>query len=125
MSHVLSVAKAEVLSTKATILTIVATLAALGVGLGLFGPHIEGTIIACTTSGIVVVGLISNAIHTGKIEPSAFVAAIVGLGAQVLILIVAFGLISNATASHVLAIVSAVVIAAAQIAHALVSRQVA
>ncbi len=125
MSSALAAVKVEASSAKATILAVVTALVGLGVGLGLFGPHVEGIIIACTTDGIVVVGLITHAIHSGKIEPSAFTTAVLALVGQVVVLFVAFGVITNATASHVLAIAAAVVFAAAQVVHALLSRQVA
>ncbi|HEY1690047.1 MAG TPA: hypothetical protein VGF95_14425 [Solirubrobacteraceae bacterium] len=125
MSFVRTAVQAEASSKTAMILAVVTALAGLAVGLGIFGPHIEGVIIACTTDGIVVVGLIANSIHTGQIEPSAIATAVLALIGQVVALIVAFALISDATASHVLAIAASVVLAGVQIAHALWSRNIA
>ncbi len=124
MFRALTAVQAEASSHVATILAVVTSIAGMFVGLGLIGPHVEGIIIACTTDGIVVVGLITNAIHSDRIEPSAFITSVIALVTQILMLIVAFGFISNATASHVFAIASAVVIAVAQVAHALLSRAV-
>jgi hypothetical protein len=119
-----SLPKAASVSVTATILTIVGTIAALAVGLGIFGVNVEGIIIAITSDGVIVVGLIANSIHSDSIEPSAFAAAVMALVGQAVALLVAFAWVTNAEASHIIAIASAVVLGLAQIAHALLSRQV-
>ena len=83
----------------------------------------EGVIVAVTTSAIAAAGVVAHAIHTGNIEPSAISSSVLALGTQVVALLVAFVVIGSGTAATVTAIVSAVVLAAAQIAHALLSRQ--
>jgi hypothetical protein len=116
--------KIQAKSSTATILAIVAAVAALGVGLGIFGTNIEGIIIAATSDGVIVAGLIANAIHTDSIEPSGLLTAVLAFVGQVVALLVSFSLITNAEASHVVAIAAAVVLAGVTIAHALLSKQV-
>jgi hypothetical protein len=117
--------KVQASSLNATILAVVTALAGMVVGLGLINSAQEGLIIATTTGGIGVAGLIANAIHTGSIEPSALTTAILAVVVQAVSLIVSFALISNETAGTVISIITAVVGAAAVIAHALISKQVA
>lgn len=118
-------ATAKESSIATTVLAIVAAVAGLGVGLGIFGANVEGIIIAATADGVVVVGLVVKAVHTGTIEPSGTLTAVLAFVGQAVALLVAFGLITDATASHVVAIVSAVVIAGLAVAHALLDRTVA
>jgi uncharacterized membrane protein YeaQ/YmgE (transglycosylase-associated protein family) len=116
--------KVQASSLNATILAVVTALAGMVVGLGLINSAQEGLIIAATTGGIGVAGLIANAIHTGSIEPSALTTAVLAVVGQAVALVVSFALISNETAGTVISIVAAVVGAAAVIAHALISKQV-
>lgn len=111
-------------SSTATILTVVGALAALGASLGIFGANVEGALIAATSSGVVVVGLLANAFHTGRIEPSALQMGVLAFVGQAALLALDFGLVANATASHIVAITGFVTAAAVQIANALLSRQV-
>jgi hypothetical protein len=117
--------KLEASSKTATILAVVTALVGLIVGLGIITSAQQGLLIATTTSGLAVASLIANAIHTGQIEPSAIQVAILTLAGQVLALLVSFLVIKETTAQHVTVIVTAVVFAAVQIAHALLSRKVA
>lgn len=118
-----AVLKAQRASATATILAAVTVIAGLVVGLGVISPDQQGIIVAITTATIAVAGLISHAIHTGSIEPSALVVGVSAVIAQAVALLVSFAWISEVTAGTVIAVSSAVVIAAAQIAHALLSRQ--
>lgn len=117
--------KLQASSRSATILAVVTALAGLIVGLGIITSQQEGILVAVTTSGIAAAGLLANAIHTGQIEPSAIVAAVVAVVTQAVALAVSFLWISEATAQHVVVIVTAVVLAVAQVAHALLSKQAA
>ncbi len=112
-------------SIGATILAIVTSLGGLAVGIGVIGANQQGFIIAATSSGMVVAGLIANAVHTGKIEPSPLIMTIGTFVAQVVALLVSFAWIGEGTAARVIAITTAVVLAAVQIAHAYLSKQVA
>jgi hypothetical protein len=112
-------------SLNATILAVVTALGGLIVGLGLVTSNQEGIIIATTTAAIGAAGLVANAIHTGSIEPSAIVTSVGAVVAQAVALLVSFAWISDATAGTVAAVTTAVVLALAQIAHALLSKQVA
>jgi hypothetical protein len=116
--------KVENSSMTATILAVVTALGGLIVGLGLITSSQEGLLVATTTSGIAAAGLLANAIHTGAIEPSAIVTSVVAVVAQVVALLVSFLLISEAEAAHIVVIVTAGVLAVAQVAHALISKQV-
>jgi hypothetical protein len=111
-------------STTATILAIVTAVAGMIVGLGIISPTQEGILVAVTTGSIGVAGLVANAIHTGSIEPSALTTAVLAVVGQAVSLVVSFALIDNTTAGTVISITSAVVFAAATIAHALLSKQV-
>jgi FtsH-binding integral membrane protein len=116
--------KVQASSLNATILAVVTALAGMVVGLGLINSAQEGLIIATTTGGIGVVGLLANTIHTGNIEPSALTTAVLAVVGQAVSLIVSFALISNETAGTVISVITAVVGAAAITAHALLSKQV-
>lgn len=116
--------KVQASSVNATILAVVTAVAGLIVGIGVISPDQQGIIIAATTASIGAAGLIANVIHTGSIEPSAIVAAVVAAVLQVVSLLVSFAWISNATAGTVISITTAVVLFLAQIAHALLSKQV-
>lgn len=111
-------------SLNATILAVVTAVGGMIVGLGVISSTQEGIIVAATTSGIAAAGVIANAIHTGSIEPSAITTSILAVAGQAVSLIVSFALISNAEAGTIISIITAVVGAAAVIAHALLSRQV-
>jgi hypothetical protein len=125
MSTVVSLKlKVQASSLNATILAVVTALAGLIVGLGVITSQQEGILVATTTSGIAAAGLLANAIHTGQIEPSAVVASIVAVVVQALSLAVSFLWISEAQAQRIVVIVTAIVLAVAQIAHALLSREV-
>jgi hypothetical protein len=117
-------AKVQASSGTATILAVVTALTGLVVGLGFINSTQQGILIAVTTSGIAAAGLLANAIHTGQIEPSAIAASVAAVLAQALSLAVSFLWISEAQAQHVVVIVTAVVLAVGQVAHALLSRQV-
>ncbi|HEY4452371.1 MAG TPA: hypothetical protein VGN13_12350 [Solirubrobacteraceae bacterium] len=117
--------KLQASSLNATILAIVTALAGMVAGLGVIDSAQQGLIVAATTGGIAAAGLIANAIHSGKIEPSAIVTSIIVVAGQVVSLVVSFALIDNQEAGTIISIVTAVVGAAAVIAHALVSRQTA
>ena len=123
MSTVRAKLKLQASSANATILAVVTAVGGLIVGLGVVSSQQEGVLVAVTTSGIAAAGLLANAIHTGKIEPSAIVASVVSVVTQAVALAVSFLWITEATAQHVVVIVTAVVLAAAQIAHALLSKQ--
>jgi hypothetical protein len=114
--------KVQASSLNATILAVVTAVGGLVVGLGVISPDQQGIIIAVTTGSIGISGLIANAIHTGAIEPSAITAAVVAVAVQAVALLVSFAVIANVTAGTVIAIVTAVVLAGAQIAHALLSK---
>jgi hypothetical protein len=116
--------KVQASSLNATILAVVTSIGGLIMGLGVITSAQDGLLVATTIAGIAAVGLIANAIHTGNIEPSALTTAIIAVVAQVVALAVSFLWITEATAQHVVVIVTAIVIAVAQIAHALLSRQV-
>jgi hypothetical protein len=116
--------KAQASSLNATVLAVVTAVAGMVVGLGLINSAQEGLIIATTTGGIGIAGLVANAIHTGSIEPSALTATVLAVVGQAVSLVVSFALISSETAGTVISIVTAVVAAAAVIAHALISKQV-
>lgn len=116
--------KAQSSSLNATVLAVVTALGGLVVGLGFISPSQDGLLVATTVSGLGAVGLIANVIHTGSIEPSAITAAVIAVVGQALSLAVSFAWISSATDRHVVVILTAVVLAAAQIAHALLSRTV-
>jgi hypothetical protein len=116
--------KVQTSSENATILAVVTAVAGLIVGLGIITSQQEGILVAVTTSGIAAAGLLANAIHTGQIEPSAIIASIVAVVVQALSLAVSFLWITEAQAQHVVVVVTAVVLAVAQIAHALLSKQV-
>jgi hypothetical protein len=116
--------KIEASSRSATILAVVTSLGGLVVGLAIVTPSQEGILIAVTTSGIGLAGLLANAIHNGMIEPSAIVASVGAVVGQAVSLAVSFLWITEVTAQHVVVIVTAVVLAVAQVAHALISRQV-
>lgn len=123
--HIEAKLKVQASSLNATILAVVTALTGMVVGLGVINSAQEGMIIAVTTGGIGVSGLIANAIHTGSIEPSAVTTAVLAVVGQVVSLVVSFAWISNVTAGTVISITTAVVGAAAVIAHSLLSRQVA
>jgi hypothetical protein len=123
MSSVALKLKLESMSATATAFAVVTALVGLVVGLGIINSTQEGLLVALTTSGLGVVGLIANSIHSGLIEPSALVAAVMSVVVQAVALAVSFLWISQTTAAHVVVIVSAVVLAVAQVAHALLSRQ--
>lgn len=123
MSTVRAKLELQASSANATILAVVTAVGGLIVGLGVVSSQQEGVLVAVTTSGIAAAGLLANAIHTGKIEPSAIVASVVSVVTQAVALAVSFLWITEATAQHVVVIVTAVVLAAAQIAHALLSKQ--
>lgn len=116
--------KVEASSANATILAIITALGGLAVSLGVIGVNQQGIVSAATVAGLAVAGVIANAIHTGSIEPSAIVTAVLAFVGQVVALVVSFAWISNTEAGTIIAIVTAVVGAAATIAHALLSRQV-
>jgi hypothetical protein len=116
--------KVQASSVNATILAVVTAIGGLIVGLGVISSTQEGILVATTTSGIAAAGLIANAIHTGAIEPSAIVTSVVAVVTQAVALAVSFLWITEAQAQRVVVIVTAVVIAAAQLAHALLSKQV-
>lgn len=116
--------KLQLESVNATILAIITSLGGLVVGLGFMTSTQEGILVGATTSGIAVAGLFANAIHSGAIEPSALVASVMAFVGQALSLLVSFLFITEATAQHVVVIVTAVVLAGAQIAHALLSKKV-
>jgi hypothetical protein len=115
--------KLQASSLNATILAVVTALAGMVVGLGLINSTQEGLIVAATTGGIGVAGLIGNAIHTGQINPSAITTAVLVVVGQVVSLVVSFAVISNEEAGTIISIITAVVGAAAIIAHAILSRQ--
>ena len=123
MSTVRAKLELQASSLNATILAVVTAVGGLIVGLGVISSSQEGVLVAVTTSGIAAAGLLANAIHTGKIEPSAIVTSVVSVVTQAVALAVSFLWITEATAQHVVVIVTAVVLAAAQIAHALLSKQ--
>jgi uncharacterized membrane protein YeaQ/YmgE (transglycosylase-associated protein family) len=116
--------KVQASSLNATILAVLTALAGMVVGLGLINSAQQGLIIALTTGSIGVTGLLANAIHTGSIEPSALTTTVLGVVGQAVSLIVSFALISNETAGTIISIATAVVGAAAIMAHALLSKQV-
>ena len=113
----------EAKSASATILAVVTTVGGLIAGFGIISNTQEGVIVAVTTSAIAAAGVIAHSIHTGAIEPSAISSSVIALATQVVALLVAFVVIGSGTAATVIAVVSAVVLAAAQIAHALLSKQ--
>ena len=115
--------KLQASSFNATLLAVVTALGGLVVGLGLISSSQEGLLVATTTSGIAAAGLLANAIHTGAIEPSAIVVSVMAVVTQGVALLVSFLFISEAEAAHIVVIVTAVVIAVAQIAHSLISKQ--
>jgi hypothetical protein len=124
MSNVALKLKIQASSANATILAVITALAGMVVGLGIITSAQEGLITAATTGGIAAAGLIANAIHTGSIEPSSLVVTVIAAVSQVVALVVSFALISNVEAGTIISIVTAVVGAAAVIAHALLSKQV-
>jgi hypothetical protein len=123
MSTVRAKLELQASSLNATVLAVVTAVGGLIVGLGVITSSQEGVLVAVTTSGIAAAGLLANAIHTCKIEPSAIVVSVVSVVTQAGALAVSFLWITEATAQHVVVIVTAVVLAAAQIAHALLSKQ--
>jgi hypothetical protein len=116
--------KLESSSISATVLVVVTALGGLIVGLGVITSTQEGILIAATTAGIAAAGVIANAIHSGQISPSAIEVSVLSVVAQAVALAVSFLWITNGVAAQVTVIVTAGVIAVANIAHALLSRQV-
>jgi hypothetical protein len=110
-------------SVGAVVLTLATVLGSCAVSLGVLNTQQAGIVSAATTSAVAIAALIAHAIHSGRIEPSALGAAIGGFGAQVAVLAASFGAFGT-RAGTIVSILSGVAIAAAQIAHALVSRKV-
>jgi hypothetical protein len=110
-------------SLTATVLAVITAVAGLVVGLGVINVGQEGIVVAATTAALGAAAVVANAIHTGTIEPSAIVAAVGAVAVQVVALLVSFAWISNEAAGTVIAITTAVVLAIAQVAHAVLSRR--
>ena len=124
MSNRAAALKATAESANATIVAVVTAIAGLIVGLGVINPGQQGIIISTTTAGLAAAGLVANAIHNGTIEPSALATSVLAVVGQAVSLVVSFAWISNTQAGTVISISTAVVFAAAQVAHALLSRKV-
>lgn len=120
-----AVLQAESSSKTAAILAAVSQIVALVVGFGIINSAQEGAIIALTTAGVNLGGLIAHSIHTGKINPTATETYALAFVGQLVSLLVSFALVGPSTAATVIAITTAVLAAGVQIAHAVQSTKVA
>lgn len=122
--RVAAVLQAESSSKTAAVLAAVSQIVSLIVGFGIINSAQEGAIIALTTAGVNLGGLIAHAIHTGKINPSATETYALALVTQGVFLLVSFAVIGKSTAATVVAVTVAVLTAGIQVAHALQSKKV-
>lgn len=122
--HLAAVLQAESSSKVAAILAGVSQIIALIVSFGVISDAQEGIIIALTTAGVNLGGVIAHALHTGKINPSATEMYGLALVSQLVALLVSFAVIGQSTAATVIAVTTAVLAAGVQVAHALQSKKV-
>lgn len=111
-------------SVNGKIVAVVSTLASLVVSLGFIDSAEESAIVVGSTALLNVVGSVTHALHSGKINPSGLSTYIGTVVAQACVLGVSFGIWGASASTEIVAVSSAVVLAGLQIAHALFSRSV-